>query len=258
VQDSISPEAWTALNKLRALFQRTPFREAISEAAAVRVTRRLATAATELVPQFFAVAANTLLADDGWRFCEIGKMLERAVITANSVCSISESLGADLSTKSMHASEIELSAFLRLLGTRDAYRRTYQTRAQPIPVLELLWQHPQVPRSVRHCLDTCRDLLRNSSAGETQASAPAAIDAFLHRLGSVDWTKYVPAVREDDQPDAGAMPATARPAELAATLQSLLSGTLEVHTVIADSFLNHQARIGEFAQPMSRERVKRR
>src|SRR5262249_8032284 len=75
VQDSISPESWATLTNLRSRFQKTKFNDELAEGEAARVTRRLADFATQLIPQFFAVCANTMLADDAWRFCEIGQML---------------------------------------------------------------------------------------------------------------------------------------------------------------------------------------
>ena len=255
VQDSLSPEAWAALSELRSRFQRTRYRDDLSESEAVRMTRRLSDAATQFIPQFFAVAGNTMLADDGWRFCEIGQSLERAIITANSVLSISKTLNAQPGSDTMHASEIELSAFLRLLSCRDTYRRIYQMRAEPIPVLELLWQHPPVPRSVLRCLTRCGALLRESIAPELleRASAPAAIEQLIHQLKRIDWRAFVRAAQDEDQltPDP-LIHSHLRVDELEPLLNRLLDSTLEAHTLIADSFLNHQARIAQVAQPLLR------
>src|SRR5581483_2156767 len=156
LQGCLSPEAWATLSNLHSRFQRTRYKEKISDDECARIARRLSDTVTRLIPQFFAVAANTMLADDGWRFCEIGQMLERAVITTNSVLSISKSF--------TQASEIELSAFLRLLGTRDAFRRVYQMRAEPVAMLEFLWQNEHAPRSVMRCLMRCSALLRESTS----------------------------------------------------------------------------------------------
>jgi len=255
VQDSLSPEAWATLSELRSRYQRTRYRDGLSEQEAVRHTRRMAESATQLIPQFFAIAENTMLADDGWRFCEIGQSLERAVITANSVLSLSRTLAAQPTITSAHASEIELSVFLRMLGCRDAYRRIFQMRAEPIPVLELLWQHPEAPRSVLRCLAKCGALLRESLAPETleQASAPVAIEALIHQIKRIDWRVFVRSAQDEDQP--GATPATAthvRAEELEPLLGRLLGLTMETHTLIADSFLNHQARIAQVSQPLLR------
>ncbi len=255
VQDSLSPEAWATLSELRSRFQRTRYRDELGEPEAVRITRRMTEAATQLVPQFFAIAGNTMLADDGWRFCEIGQALERAIITANSVLSIGRTLTARPGTVSEHASEIELSAFLRLLGSRDAYRRIFQMRAEPIPVLELLWQHEEVPRSVLRCLGKCGALLRESLAPEMleQASAPVAIDAFIQQVKRIDWQAFVRTAPDEDQPKRDPKSAAhVRADELEPLLGRLLGSTMEIHTLIADSFLNHQARIAQVAQPLLR------
>ena len=95
VQDSLSPEAWAALSEFRSRFQRTPLSRWTQRAGRRAASRAaFADSATQLIPQFFAVADNTMLADDGWRFCEIGQSLERAIITANSALSISKTLAA--------------------------------------------------------------------------------------------------------------------------------------------------------------------
>jgi uncharacterized alpha-E superfamily protein len=255
VQDTLSPEAWATINNLRTRFQRTRYREDLAEVDAVRTTRRMADFATQLIPQFFAVSANTMLADDGWRFCELGSMLERAIITANSLVSVSGALAGASSNSNSHGTEIELSAFLRLLGTRDAYRRIYQMRAEPIAVLELLCQNPQVPRSLVRCLQKCAALLRESIAPASLGGspAPAGIDALVLHIQRIDWRTFLRATPEEDQPvspSSGASPAEVN--ELAPQLGELLGSTLEIHNLIADSFLNHQARIAAVSQPLLR------
>jgi len=255
VQDSLSPEAWVTLNHLRTRFQRSPFRKELPEAEAVSVSRRLSDLVTQLIAQFFGVAANTMLADDGWRFCEIGQMLERAIITANSVHSIGSAFAPEKSERALspHGLEIQLSAFLRLLGTRDAFRRIYQMRAAPLHVLEMLWQHPQVPRSVVRCLSQCEALLRESIDPETSGAlnAPEAINELVHRINRVDWAEFVAPRQHEDLVAATSPPARsgARSGELDRELSTLLDETLAMHAVIADGFLNHQAWIARAMQP---------
>jgi uncharacterized circularly permuted ATP-grasp superfamily protein/uncharacterized alpha-E superfamily protein len=250
VQDSLSPEAWATMLNLRSRFERTKFRDDLPEHEAARITRRLADFATQLIPQFFAVCGNSMLADDAWRFCQIGQMLERAVITANSITAVEERLESSEESGSQ-STEIELSAFLRLLGCRDAYRRIFQMRAEPIPVLELLWQHPEVPRSVFHCLARCGSLLRESIDPEANSSAPEAIDDLISSLRRVDWSTFVKPVQDEDRI---ALPAKSeapvRRHDLAPLLNRLLGQTLDIHIHIADGFLNHQARIAQVSQPV--------
>ena len=202
MQECLSPEAWATLSDLRSRFERSKYRKDLKEADCGRIARRLSETATKLIPQFFATASRTMLADDGWRFCEVAEMLERAIITANSVLSISKSFEGIGQTPGAHAVEIELSAFLRLLGTRDAYRRIYQMRAEPIRVLEMLWQNSEAPRSVMRCLLKCTSLLRESSPAESAGLARtlAAIEELVHKIKRLDWQDFVLRTVEEDAP----------------------------------------------------------
>lgn len=255
VQDSLSPEAWATINNLRTRFQRTRYRKDLTEPDAVRTTRRVAEIATQLIPQFFAISANTMLADDGWRFCEVGQYLERAIITGNSLVSISAALSGSTPGAGGHGAEIELSAFLRLLGTRDAYRRIYQMRAEPIPVLELLCQNAQVPRSLTRCLQKCASLLRESVTPRSQdgALAPDGIEEIISQIQRVDWRAFVRPPAAEDQVATPASDAVGPPSDdLGPLLTKLLNSTMDTHHLIADSFLNHQAHITAATQPFLR------
>jgi uncharacterized circularly permuted ATP-grasp superfamily protein/uncharacterized alpha-E superfamily protein len=245
IQESISPEAWAALSNLRLRFQRTKYREKITETQCTSIARRLSESATQIIPQFFATASATMLADDGWRFCEIGQRVERAIITANAIHSTSEFFmrGAD----AHHATEIELSAFLRLLGTRDVYRRVYQVRAEPVAVLELLWQNPQAPRSILRCLQRCITLLRESLPTDTPetASTVSAMDGLIQHVKGIDWKLYVRPLGDDASTDGASASPAPQAQDLEPLLHGLLAATQEVHNLISDAFLSHQARIAE-------------
>ena len=258
IQESLSPEAWATLSELRSRFERTKYRAEISEHECVRVTRKLSDATTRLIPQFFAIATGSMLADDGWRFCAIGQMLERAIITANSVVSISKSIVSDDSKPDPErSSEIELSAFLRLLGTRDAYRRVYQMRAEPIPVLEILWQNSQAPRSVLRCLQRCARLLHESSPSDSlgTSNALAAIEKLIQKIKRINWSLYLHAQEDDEAPAGKSAPLDAagkvqKAGELEPLLEELLSETLHIHHMVSDAFLSHQAQITQASQTL--------
>lgn len=243
LQEILSPEAWSTLANLRARFQRNRYRENTPEQECGRIARRLSDRVTRLIPQFFAISTDTMLADDGWRFCEVGQMIERAINTANSVVSISKGLA--------QAREIELSAFLRLLGTRDAYRRVYQMRAEQIPVLEILWQNAQAPRSVLRCLQRCARLLREGSAVDTvgRRFTLEAIDDLLSRIQRVNWNTYLTEPRDESDLAAVPVPNPEDVSRLTSVLAALLAKTAEIHDAISDGFLSHQISIGQAVQP---------
>jgi uncharacterized circularly permuted ATP-grasp superfamily protein/uncharacterized alpha-E superfamily protein len=243
IRESLSPESLATLNRLRELFRRNRFREDLSEDECGPIARRLSETVTQAIPQFFAIAERTVLGDDGWRFCEAGELLERAIITSNAVLSISRSL-----IRPPLATEIQLSAFLRLLGTRDAYRRIYQMRAEPGPIVELLFQHPESPRSVLRCLSGCAERLRKSAAPGQPGAAIAlnGLESLIHQIRRIDFNEQL---RISLQP----LPGEKKPRPIAGIetlLPHLTECTLRIHDLISDGFLSHQAFIAESVQPM--------
>lgn len=242
VLECLSPEAWAILNDLDQCFKRQKYRKNLKEQHLVRATRRMGEMVTRMVPQFFATASATMLADDGWKFCRIGQLLEKGIITANAVASVSKSL-----VREAHTTEIELSAFLRLLATRDAYRRAYQTRAEAVSVLEFLWQNAQAPRSVYRCLQECALLLRDSASGDLPGATKSlhAIDELSQQIKRVNWSAFVGLFGESSSESQ-----RSRSSELEPLLNRLLELTLELHTHISDGFLSHQANIAHSSQPM--------
>jgi uncharacterized circularly permuted ATP-grasp superfamily protein/uncharacterized alpha-E superfamily protein len=238
LREAISPEAWAALATLRAVFTRSRFKTEATDDEARKTTRRLSETVVAAIPQFFATAQLSMLADDGWRFSELGQFVERAITTANATRSITLSVVRRLD--SLHSIEIELSAFLRLLGSRDAYRRIYQTRAEPPQVLEFLWQNAEMPRSVLYSLKRCAEILQASlpTSSQTAQQAQYFLDEFLRRIRRLDWYNYFLSEGE-------ANIRLLRREEMLLQLDLLLSETLELHHVITDNFLSHQSIISD-------------
>jgi len=244
LQDVISPEAWAALADLRSRFGRSKFRPEGAEAFCIRETRRLCEAVTRLVPMFVGSGEATMLADDGWRFCVAGQSFERAVVTVNALSAFSNALSGhlDAGPGTEVGSEIELSAFLRLLGTRDAYRRVYQMRAAPAEVIEILIRHPGAPRSVARCLGLCRRMLAEAFADTVEPPACVAIDLLLRQISGRDFREWLGArgpqelLLPDETRD--------RANSLGEVLRRLLKETLDVHLRITDSFAGNRERIG--------------
>jgi uncharacterized circularly permuted ATP-grasp superfamily protein/uncharacterized alpha-E superfamily protein len=233
LREAISPEAWSALALLRGQFARSRYRSEMSDDEARRTTRRLSDLAVALVPQFFATAQLSMLADDGWRFSELGQYVERAITTGNATRSITQSIVKRMGT--LHSIEIELSTFLRLLGSRDAYRRIYQTRAEPPQVLEFLWQNAEMPRSVTYCLQRCADLLQAAlpKGSETAQKAQLFLEELLRTIRRLDWYVFFAN-------DGEANFQLLRRDELLSLLDDLLWETQGLHHVITDNFLSHQ------------------
>lgn len=245
IMECLSVEAYGVLSNLVGRFARARFQPRGDKAALALATQRFSAAATSGISEFFGMAESTMLADRGWNFCLLGQQFERAVITANAGLAIFGSIAQRLEKLSElpeHAIEIELSASLRLLGSRDAYRRVYQMRAEPVPVLRLLYDHPEMPRSVRRCLGRCALLL-----GPADDSSPGmlrtreALRGVEESVAGAGWTSYLlPAGEAKGEAWEGVQLDPARIGDLVGVLSGINERTCAVHDVITDGFINHQ------------------
>lgn len=233
ILETVSPEAWSVLSILRERFQTTRFKPDAAPESLAASSRKLCDFARQLIPQFFGVAESTMIADGGWKFCEVGQLIERAAITANAVTSISGPLlQTDDEPGNEHAIEIRLSAFLRLLNSRDVYRRVYQMRIEQGPLLDLLWKNRLAPRSVVRCLTGCVSRIRESEDTSSPATARAleAIEDLIQAILASDWDALLREQR----------PVGARVSALQTQCQFLLERVLGIHDLVSDGFLNHQ------------------
>ena len=234
VLETLSLEAWGVISALRNSFQNTRFRPGDPDDALTASSRKLCDVARQLIPQFFGTAECTMVADGGWKFCEIGQMLERAAVTAHAVASIAGPLlqPGEVGSGGDHGVEIRLSAFLRLLNSRDAYRRVYQTRIEPKPLLDLLWKNPVAPRSVVRCLRLCATRILESEDTNSPATerAVAEIESLIQAILATDWEGFLSANNREGK----------KKPPLQLHCDALLARVLSVHDLISDGFLNHQ------------------
>ncbi|CAN5291447.1 circularly permuted type 2 ATP-grasp protein [soil metagenome] len=233
IQDSLSSQAWGILDDIRSAFRRYPFRTDLEDASYTRRSRTLRELILHRVPEFFMVAEDTLLADDGWRFCKIGRYLERALVTGNALVSMNDALDeqAAVETPVANTVEIQMSVFLRLLGSRDAYRRIYQMRAQRDKVLDLLWKNAEAPQSVMYSLDTAATILR--------APSFAGARGLNNTLDTFDAVREIIAESDFDAL------LTKPPKIRLKRLHELLGETESLHTILSDSFLSHHGHLNE-------------
>ena len=242
VLETLSLEAWGVLSLLRDRFQKTRFRPEGPLDAQTSSSRKLCDFARALIPQFFGTAECTMVADGGWKFCEIGQLIERAAITANAINSISGTLLQPSDPeKSEHTMEIRLSAFLRLLNSRDVYRRVYQMRIEPAPLLELLWKNPVAPRSVTRCLRGCASRIAESEDVRSPATerSVAAIESLVGAIQASDWESLL------ESPFDGQ-----RKLPLQAQTEDLLARVSGIHHLISDGFLSHQIHMRHETEPL--------
>ncbi|MBJ7325827.1 MAG: circularly permuted type 2 ATP-grasp protein [Chthoniobacterales bacterium] len=249
IQECLSVEAFGVLNNLEEKFVRVKFRPKQDAAVLGLATQKLCAQTTAAVAEFFGMAEATMLADRGWNFCRFGQQFERACITCNAGLAIYKSVARRLQKASGgadHAVEIELSAFLRMLGSRDAYRRLYQMRAEPAPVLRILYASQEMPKSVRRCLSECVRLLGDDDRSPGMAKTKHALASVLSAVAACDWDSYLrPPSTPADASDAGGGVSLdpARMDSLVAALDDIMQRTHGIHDVVTDGFINHQLQV---------------
>jgi uncharacterized alpha-E superfamily protein len=114
--------------------------------------------------QFIGLTMTTMLHDEGWHFCRMGRMLERADKTSRILdvkyfylLPSTQDIGSPLD-------HIQWSSLLMSTSALQAYRQIYGT-IQPAKVVEMLLLHRDFPRAIRYCVDRIQSsLLRVSGA----------------------------------------------------------------------------------------------
>ncbi|HKB91339.1 MAG TPA: alpha-E domain-containing protein, partial [Opitutaceae bacterium] len=126
-------------------------------------------------------------------------------------------------------------------SSQDAYRRLYQTRAEPLLITDLFLRNSDAPRSLRYCLleiEAALDDLQAAAEFSTVAlGGPEAtlvsVMVYLNevRLRLTDPKTTSPSAKKEESP--------------AALLTELLSRLYNLSQIISDYYFSHQARISE-------------
>ena len=160
VRHCISAEMWTSLNLSYLRMQQFT----IQDIWAASPESFYAETAAE-IDTFAGVAAATMYRDDGWRFMQIGRFIERAQLA---VVLLLAQIAADAVTEDY--SDADWTSLLRVYHAFEVYSRRYSVEVQPGQVLNLLATDPLLPDSL------CRSL--DMAAAELTAIGPGPNDAF--------------------------------------------------------------------------------
>ena len=133
IRDRFSPDAWRALADLVEMIQ-APLEQGPNESA---IFERVS-GALRIVASFSGLAQENMSQLAGWRFLEIGRRTERALLTSGVIRKLmfeSISHGA-------------LDALLEFADSQITYRLRYVMVAAPAPVIDLVALDPNNPRSI--------------------------------------------------------------------------------------------------------------
>ena len=138
IRDRLSPDAWRALNDLVAAID-APLPAGSSESIMLdRVERAL-----RIISSFSGLAQENMTRLAGWRFLELGRRIERAILTCRFVREFADP----------HAPDGALDVLLELCDSQITYRQRYVMIAARAPVIDLVMLDPNNPRSVIYQLE---------------------------------------------------------------------------------------------------------
>jgi uncharacterized alpha-E superfamily protein len=138
IRDRLSPDAWRALTDLVAAID-APLPAGASESVMLdRVERAL-----RIISSFSGLAQENMTRLAGWRFLELGRRIERAILTCRFVREFADPLAPDGS----------LDVLLELCDSQITYRQRYVMIAARAPVIDLVMLDPNNPRAVIYQLE---------------------------------------------------------------------------------------------------------
>ena len=170
----ISEEMWTSLNltylrnqklSLQDIWRTSPERFYADMAAAMNT--------------FTGIASSTMYRDDGWRFMELGRFMERAQLSSSLLLA---HLAAE--TASKEDSDDDWTSLLRAYRAFDAYNRRYSVEVHMVRVMELLVTDPMLPNSLCQSIDAATAELAGLAPGPDLGSGTAA-RRLANRLGAM-------------------------------------------------------------------------
>jgi uncharacterized circularly permuted ATP-grasp superfamily protein/uncharacterized alpha-E superfamily protein len=138
IRDRLSPDAWRAISDLTKLIA-APLTIGPSESA---ITERIE-GALRIIAALSGLAQENMTQLAGWRFLELGRRIERALLTGRVTRAFAES----------GAPEGGLDVLLEFADSQISYRQRYVMIAALAPVVDLVMLDPNNPRSVVFQLD---------------------------------------------------------------------------------------------------------
>jgi len=110
---------------------------------------------------FRGVVHGTIQRGEAFGFWQLGTCIERAGNTARLLAARSDSFRSTASRQEGVADFYHWGTLLRSVNAYKIYREIYRSSVEPRKVAELLLLHPDMPRSLRCCLDEICSILNH-------------------------------------------------------------------------------------------------
>ena len=151
IRDRFSPDAWRAINDLASMIA-APLPIGPTESAIIERVE----AALRIISSLSGLAQENMTQLAGWRFLELGRRIERALLTCRLVRCFAEAGAPDGG----------LDVLLELADSQISYRQRYVMIAALAPVIDLVMLDPNNPRSVGVSARPHRDASRRVAAAQ--------------------------------------------------------------------------------------------
>jgi len=151
IRDFVPRETWELLNEFY-LYARDELQKGMTKGGRQTYLKYIILGSQTIN----GLLSGTMLHDQGYEFVHLGRFLERADMTTRIVDVRSANLLPEETTELLPFLTIQWVSVLKSMTAYQAYRRSEQLRVQRGPVLRFLFQHPDFPRSVRHCIESSR------------------------------------------------------------------------------------------------------
>jgi uncharacterized circularly permuted ATP-grasp superfamily protein/uncharacterized alpha-E superfamily protein len=138
IRDRFSPDAWRAINDLATMIAMPLAIGPLESAMIERVE-----AALRIIASLSGLAQENMTQLAGWRFLDLGRRIERAILTCRLVRCFAQG----------GSPEGGLDVLLELADSQITYRQRYVMVAARAPVIDLVVLDPNNPRSVEFQLD---------------------------------------------------------------------------------------------------------
>jgi uncharacterized alpha-E superfamily protein len=138
IRDRFSPDAWRAINDLAIMIT-----GALPPGPSESIIAERVEAALRIISSLSGLAQENMTQLAGWRFLELGRRIERALLTCRLVRAFAEK----------NAPDGGLDLLLELADSQISYRQRYVMIAALAPVIDLVMLDPNNPRSVIFQLD---------------------------------------------------------------------------------------------------------
>ena len=179
MRNRISGEMWTSLNLAYLRIQKEGIQDIWSTSPQGFYAETIAD-----INRFEGVAQTTMYRDDGWRFMQLGRAMERAQMLVSLLLAHLSS-----ETPDREDSEDDWTSLLRIYNAVDAYGQKHGVDVRAGRVLDLLVADPQLPSSLHRSVGRAAEELSGFGPPPDEG-AGAAARRHAGRLGALvdyDW-----------------------------------------------------------------------